>query len=314
MRVTIRTTAGGQIGYGHLRRCRTLADALERDAHADVTFLLTGTAPAGFPGAVQTVTTLEEVARRECDLIVLDDYALSDRDFSTLRSSCTARLAAIDDLALRRCGALDFVINPSAGIDASAYDARSKLLGPAYALLRPAFVGLPPRTVRPNVERVLVSLGGADPHNDTPGVARAVRSALAGAQIIVLLGPLFDAANVTALETWAHLDGNAFVRRNVEVAQLMLDADLAVCAGGQTVFELCAAGLPALAIEVADNQRHNLASLTREGTLLATTREALTHDARRVAEDAQLRQRMAAAGQRLVDGRGAERVARALKD
>jgi UDP-2,4-diacetamido-2,4,6-trideoxy-beta-L-altropyranose hydrolase len=315
MRVTIRTTAGAQIGYGHLRRCRTLADALEHRGAA-ITFLVSGSAPSHFVGDVQLVRadTMDEVVSREADLVVLDDYALTDRDFETLRSKMKCKLAAIDDPAERRFGAVDVLVNPSAGVDPARYDCKHKLLGPEYTLLRDNFVGLPARKVSERVEHVFVTLGGADPHKDMAHVIRAVRAAIPHASMAVLLGPLFDAANVTAVDEIAQLDGKISVCQSADVAKLMFAADLAVSAGGQTLFELAATGLPTVALEIADNQRHNIASLELKDTLVKTERAKIADDVRALAQDRARRQLMAEKGQALVDGRGKARVADALLD
>jgi spore coat polysaccharide biosynthesis predicted glycosyltransferase SpsG len=313
MRVSIRTTASAQIGYGHLRRCRTLADALERRG-AEVTFLLTGTAPALFTGNVQMVRedTLDEVASRAADLVLLDDYALSDAHFAALRAMVRCPLAAIDDPMERRCDAIDVLVNPSAGVTPDRYGAKTLLLGPRYALLRDSFVDLPPRTVNERVEHVFITLGGADPCSDMPAVLQGVRAAVPAARIEVLLGPLFHAANVTAVETFAQLDGKIALHQSADVAKLMRAADLALSTGGQTLFELAATGTPTIALEVADNQRHNIDSLAVEGTLVRTTRETIAKDVAALASDREQRQAMARRGQRLVDGEGKERVAEAL--
>ncbi|MCC6808847.1 MAG: hypothetical protein IT381_15580 [Deltaproteobacteria bacterium] len=314
MRVSIRTTAGRDIGYGHLRRCRTLADALEKHAHAEVTFLVAGRAPVGFVGDVQSVSAegLHDLTRREADLMVIDDYAIAEDEIAILRARVSATIAVIDDLAQRRLAAADVVINPSAGIAEQAYGARTRLVGPAYALLRAPFIDLPARRVNAGVARVLVTLGGADPRDETAGVLGVVLDAIPDAAIDVLLGPLFGAANVTAIEEIAHLHPRVSLHRTADVADLMLAADLAVAAGGQTVFELAATGLPALALAVAENQRNNIASLSALGTLSETTRASLAADVGALASDEARRRSMAAAGQRLVDGHGAERVAERL--
>jgi spore coat polysaccharide biosynthesis predicted glycosyltransferase SpsG len=100
---------------------------------------------------------------------------------------------------------------------------------------------------------------------------------------------------------------------------LMSRCDLALTAAGQTLYELAALGRPAVAIEMAANQRPQLAALQQAGTVIAagaaTDQDIADCAATRLAELARDRvslSRMAAAGRALIDGRGARRVAEAV--
>ena len=100
------------------------------------------------------------------------------------------------------------------------------------------------------------------------------------------------------------------------VRDLMLETDLAISGGGQTLYELTATGTPTVAVQMADNQAVNLQALGAEGVvrvagymgeagLLAGIAKAVP--ALLAKRDA--RAEMSAAGRRLLDGRGAVRVA-----
>ena len=95
-------------------------------------------------------------------------------------------------------------------------------------------------------------------------------------------------------------------------------ADLAVCAGGSTLWEMGAFGVPVACVILAENQAPIVADLERRGMVcnLGWDRdlEAASCSAALEAllEDGDLRGRMGAVGSRLVDGAGAARVAAAL--
>lgn len=100
---------------------------------------------------------------------------------------------------------------------------------------------------------------------------------------------------------------------------LLLRADLAVTAGGQTMYECLATGIPAIAVRTADNQARQLRAAVRHGAVLdggQVGTEAHPGELQRSLVDAlasaSLRRRLSATGMRLVDGRGALRLARAL--
>ena len=53
-----------------------------------------------------------------------------------------------------------------------------------------------------------------------------------------------------------------------DMAELMLEADLAIGAGGTTSWERCTLGLPAILIEIADNQKQTAQALTTHGAII----------------------------------------------
>jgi spore coat polysaccharide biosynthesis predicted glycosyltransferase SpsG len=166
-----------------------------------------------------------------------------------------------------------------------------------------------------------VTLGGSDPLGLTEPVVLAVRRALPRASLDVLLGPLFHP--IPALDALAAASAGLLrLHRGVDdPAPLMGEADLAVSGGGQTLYELAATGLPTVALGVASNQEGNLSSLAAVPTLLrapvpaspaSDEWSAVTEIVRALASDRQLRQRINDEGRKLIDGRGASRVAAAI--
>jgi spore coat polysaccharide biosynthesis predicted glycosyltransferase SpsG len=302
-RIALRTTCGRTIGFGHLRRCLTLATEL-RAAGADCVFVLTGdgagpplVAEAGFRVGLDL----------SADLIVVDDYAVTGDELAALHRR--GGLAVIDDLADRFLDA-DLVQNGGANAAELEYHTSTgcrRLLGPGYALLRPSFRGLPARTAA-GVKRVLVTMGGSDPLGLTAHVTRLCLGQLPDVTVDAVIGPLAE-------EPEALANPRVKVHRApADLTPLILAADLAVSAGGQTSYELAAAGLPAIAIRVADNQRENLRALSRVPTLIAVEPDVskLGDTLEALAGDVELRQKMSDSGRALVDGLGAVRVSQGL--
>jgi UDP-2,4-diacetamido-2,4,6-trideoxy-beta-L-altropyranose hydrolase len=331
--IAFRTTAGKGIGFGHLRRCLTLAGELagcgfaprfwlDGDAAALEVVRAAGYVPVAVSGGASEPTwSRAQVARERPAALVADSYALDEAYFRALRAE--VRLLVIDDLGDR---ALEADLVQNGALDAAALPYRlgagcRTLFGPAYALLRPSFRGVR-RTFRPAVERVLVTLGGADPGGHTGAVVRHLLGVLPPKVVIdVVLGPLFGAAEALDALAQAQEGKVRLYRAPPDLAPLLGEADLAVSAGGQTTFELAAAGVPAVALELADNQRVLLSGFARAGTLLAVGEaaakdmgERLGEAVARLCRDPDLRRQMSEAGPALVDGRGAERVAAALVD
>ncbi|HEY7371483.1 MAG TPA: UDP-2,4-diacetamido-2,4,6-trideoxy-beta-L-altropyranose hydrolase [Polyangia bacterium] len=329
--IAFRTTASKQIGFGHLRRCLTLAGELRRagGAAASVYFWIDGdpaavavAAAAGFQARLvsgpEPDATAALLDAGELDTLVVDSYAVTPASFSAWRPRAGA-LVVIDDLADRELD-VDVVVNGSPYAAQLSYRTAPdvvRLLGPRYALLRPIFRELPRRPAAPRVARVLVTLGGADPHSSTTAVVEVVQRALPGAALDVVVGPLFGPVPELDRRGAGDRERLRLHRDLDDLSPLMSAADLAVSGGGQTLYELAATGVPTVALCLADNQEPNIAALAGVSLLPAGRVEASAADrfrsveegCGRLAADPALRQRMSDAGRALIDGQGAARVA-----
>ncbi len=311
--VAFLTAASSDIGLGHLRRCLHLADEMEARG-ATVRFALSGD-PQGRSLVADSGFEVQQIERAAYEptrgeLVIVDDYSVSEEQLRDLRRRA-GRLAVIDDLADRVLDA-DLIQNGNANAASLPYRTTPscvRLLGPRYSLVGPAFQNLPCRQARAAVERILVTFGGADPLGLTAAAIATVRRALPGAGLDVVIGPLFRAKSRVAPR-----DGVQIHDCPQSLSALMVECDLAVTAAGQTTYELAAAGVPALAFCVAPNQRQSRAALSAVPTLVPVDdlENGLATALRSLAADRGRRQRMIHAGQRLVDGYGAERVAAAL--
>ncbi len=333
-RVLIRVEAGPHIGLGHLQRCLALAGAL-RTHGALVQFVHGGDArvagriaaegwtdePLGDvqPGDSGDVrATLDAAGRWQAQVLVVDSYAIDAAYLGALRRAGYF-VAAIDDLA-REPFPCQMVINSGAQAPAMRYQSSSGdtefVLGPAHALLRPEFWIPVSRTVSEQVRRVLVTIGGADPRCLMPKFLQVLDRVNGAFEITAVIGPLFEQADEVRRAA-------AACRRRVQIAEgvprlrdVMLEADVALTAAGQTLYELAATGTPAVAVVVAANQTESLQALARVGTVRAAGAVDETEWMSRLQEmveqvigDTAVRRDMSAAGLRTVDGQGARRVA-----
>ena len=326
--IAFRTTAGKAIGFGHLRRCLTLAGELRTVLDsAPIRFWIDGDqracSLANAAGYETCLVSLAEPAgtdalidQTKTEVLIADSYTLTETAFSSwhLRLRC---LVVVDDLADRFIDA-DAVLNGSPYAQQLRYRAAPDCqfwLGPEYALLRPVFRGLAAREISASVRRVLVTLGGADPQGSITAVVAAVQRALPATEMDVVIGPLFGP--VPELDVLATADdGRIRVLREIDdMAPLMLRADIAISGGGQTLYELAASGVPTIAICMADNQQGNIAALANRTLLIggAVREDAdwsqLEGACHKLAADPGLRRSLSSCGQALVDGKGALRVA-----
>ncbi len=164
--------------------------------------------------------------------------------------------------------------------------------------------------------RVLVSLGGGLTTPDVLAVVRAADAVLVDGTVDVAAGSF--AAGARELDALAHAARNRVVihRDRFGLRELMLAADLAVCGAGMTLYELAATGTPAITVCMADNQRPNADAFARVGAAPTAGQagdaglEAAVEATLRTLVAPRARAEIAARARGLVDGRGAERVAR----
>lgn len=314
--VLVLTVAGAGAGLGHVRRCAALGSALA-GLGASVRLAVAGDAqrlgpsgmtPFGFE-ALQWIgaprLTLEIVERSGADLVVVDTYRATDELLRAIRAH-GAVVAAIDDLADRELP-VDVVVNGAYHAERRPYadvSGRRLLLGPRFTLLDAGFADVPHRVARPAVSRVLVTLGGEAAEPMIAAAVAAVVRAAPGAMIDLAVGPFARAASAREANVRLH-QGLPSLR------DVLLEADFAVTGSGMTLYECLAAGTPAVAVPLADNQKPNFDELAGAG-LVVPGQPDLAAAVERLSRDAALRGELAARGRALVDGRGAARVAAEL--
>ncbi|MGE7991325.1 UDP-2,4-diacetamido-2,4,6-trideoxy-beta-L-altropyranose hydrolase [Pseudomonas sp. NPDC089554] len=341
MKVLVRADASSSIGIGHTARCLTLAHALR--AHgAQVSFaccLLDGhrraaieqegfevfawSQPRDVPGIERWAADIAELVEAlpvhaRFDWVIVDHYGLDARWEHAARAFAQ-RIAVIDDLANREHAA-DLLLNQNFNASEAFYANRlpaacRRLLGPRYALVRPAFQG---SAIAPmdSARRVLVSFGGFDVAGMLPKTLQAL-SALQGLQVTCIagLGGDQDERLRQLCDRHEGWELHAYVD---DLPARMAAADLFIGAAGGTTWERAVMGLPSLCVSVADNQRANAQAMAQAGMHLylgeagqidvATLRQAIAL----LLGNQGLRQSFAERSRAQVDGRGAQRVAVAL--
>ncbi|MDQ1355358.1 MAG: UDP-2,4-diacetamido-2,4,6-trideoxy-beta-L-altropyranose hydrolase, partial [Acidobacteriota bacterium] len=96
--------------------------------------------------------------------------------------------------------------------------------------------------------------------------------------------------------------------------KVMLESDIAIASGGQTIYELARVGVPAVVIAVADNQRNNVSGWEKTGFIenagFWNDEPLMDVVAERFAKlsNFESRRRAAATGHRIVLDGGANRI------
>ena len=339
MKIVFRVDTSLKIGIGHLMRCLTLANELKQQNH-EIVFIcrkLKGNLISlikypilmltnndkfqsddlylSWLGATQEQDSEQtiRVIPKNTDLLIVDSYALDEIWHKQLRPY-TKKIMVIDDLADRQFDC-DVMLNQNLGIQKEDYkeqvpDNCELLLGCEYALLRPEFPNLRERALekRKNtkeIKNILISLGGYDPENLTYNILKEIRAKF---DITVVLGG--SSPHNVMIKNYAKTKNISVIIDANNMAELMIDADLAVGASGSTSWERCCMGLPTLLLIAEDNQREIAKSLTQLGAVKII--KDLSKDLIGIEDEFTIWQEMSAKAQEVCNGLGSKKVAQLL--
>jgi UDP-2,4-diacetamido-2,4,6-trideoxy-beta-L-altropyranose hydrolase len=289
--------------------------------------------PAGTPLALSPAEDLPSLveaaaafaATFDPAVVVTDHYGVGLAEEMAL-ARAPRRVAVIDDLADRRHLA-SLLVDPGFGRRASDYDGLTLagaevLAGPLYALVRQEFAAARPRALSRRakhgaVRRALVSLGLTDVGGITARVVETLAPELGEARLEVVVGA--EAPSLERLRAIAAADGRIRVHVDTtDMASLCADADVAIGAGGSSVWERATVALPTATVVLAQNQSAMVEALARTGLTVALDARAdgfeaaLVQTWRGLVDEDETRRALGERAAEICDGRGAERVADAI--
>ena len=289
MDLFIRADANSRIGIGHIMRCIALAQAWQ-DHEGEITFishceskpLKQRIQEEGFsfislnsihPNPTDlkmTLSILKEGMPKYKKWLVLDGYHFTPEYQKAIRDR-GIRLLVIDDMDHLPYYHADILINHNIYAQELTYNCNGDtnlLLGARYVFLRKEFLEYSNlrRNIPDRARNILVTLGGADPDN----VALKVIEALClfsnlQIEVNIVVGP----ANINQEKLRDALDSSNFIYHllfnPLNIPDLMAWADLAISAGGNTIWELAFMGVPCVIITLAENQQPVAEELAKIG-------------------------------------------------
>ena len=353
-KIWIKANGNGIIATGHIRRCMTLAKEL-MDKGAEVLFVLADERSANllielsdaesssydsiilhtdYDNPMEDLPIFEGLFEEDApDFIFVDSYSVTPEYFSALnelikKSGKSIKTGYLDDFG-KYDYPVDLIINYDIVYPKDFYSAGVQLLGAQYAPLRREF-GKVRFGINERARRVLISTGGTDPYHVTESILKEIyeddspcRKVLdfTGLRCEVIVGALFEADYKKSLKELAARHSSITLHEGVaDMAGLMLKCDFAVSAGGSTLYELCAVGVPTVVFSMADNQVEFVESFDKAGA--AKYAGDVRQDHRLVqkivtwgtaaVDNPGFRQRMSDKARSIVDGKGTAKIADAI--
>ena len=337
MNIVVWTTGDKSHGMGHVARMSVLAKSLISHDHA-VTFLTR----RNTPGEKYLTDRFSTVIPHPSDFPqpkmwrkLLPDIAILDVEHGPSR----ATLMDCKEYATRTVviGGVGFYISDQDSIDElvdlqihqtghvtheAKHKSRSNYLnGTEYLILDESFVNArAARELRHSPvlnQHILVSMGGADPHDLTHHVAKALADAFPAQRVIAIYGPASQHAerkgfpnNVSIIES----------PPPEQFAQLMSEASVLITALGMTVYEALCVGVPvACTAWSTDHEataqylesKNAIAYLGQWNEFDSGSMFAFVHNVIALETYRDMRTKT---GLRLVDGKGTERVVEKLEE
>lgn len=286
----------------------------------------------------QRVESSEEALPQRNTAILVDSYYVTEKYLAALKKRITT--IYMDDIYAFSYP-VDMLINyniygEEMGYEKDAAFADTKLLlGTEYVPLREEFAA----GAGYAQSRKVLSLGAA---NMTPAANCGILITTGGSDSFNLAGQLlmeamkYDALkekeyhvvsgslnpHIGELQALAEKHENIHIHCNVtNMAELMAENEVALSAGGSTLYEFCAMGVPVIAFSFAENQERLVQTFVKRGIaqyggnyrtdgnkMIQNTIAGLET----LLEDENLRAEYRKKARTLVDGKGADRIAEAI--
>lgn len=261
------------LSFGHLERCAILSQGLRRaygirsrmfmrplaDGLARARIL--GEATLEYGGSVPTV---------EADALVIDLPYPPEPILLDVARERGWYVAVLDDTGRDLCQS-DVVLNSSVLARPEVYPRTGRtLLGPENLILEERFLAARHTGSGNSKPQVLLTFGGSDPTGLTVKVLNAMASMEDTFDLAVVMGPGFVERSEVRRLVSSLKEGRFLVLDSPkDMLPLFTGCDLAVCAGGRTLYELHALSVPTVAVASSPLEAQAIRAFISRGWLLA---------------------------------------------
>ncbi|MBF0557349.1 MAG: hypothetical protein HQL08_01060 [Nitrospirae bacterium] len=244
------------------------------------------------------------------DIVIVNQLNTPSEQLSVIKKHCS-HLVTIDDTGEASRRFADLRINPLY-YDEGAYNDVEYI--PLHPVFQRAHAGS--GKIRAGIGHVLVTLGGSDTYGLTPQILDALSGCPPEIEIAAIIGPAFK--HDRELDAVLSVTGRKFdaLLRSVDIETMckwIQWADLAICAAGNTLFEMACCGTPAVVVCGEPFEEETAYRLEKMGfgkVVPFNTRLDISRLQAFINEfsDSAVRERHSQTGKRLIDGMGIMRI------
>lgn len=336
--IGIRVDANNIVATGHVMRCMAIAQAIQKRGETVLFFTVEKACVEivrknGYETILleghwdelggEIIQLQKGLRQNKCELLLVDSYYITNDYFQKLRQ--VIPVAYIDDYGKEQYS-IDILISYGSQLSQlefeKIYHNTRLLIGKEYAPLREEFSGCNPKIISRTVQNVLIMIGGSDNFGFLEFIVNVVakNEEYCDYHFTIISGKFNHSLQL--------LKKAAQKLRNIEILSdvsnmrdIMDQSDIAISAGGSTLYELCACGVPTISYSFIDNQLPNVRGFQTAdlvfymGDLRDGMESCVLRCLNKMTElscDFDKRQELSLKMQSLIDGNGAERIAEKL--
>lgn len=332
--IYIRTDMNDTIATGHVMRCLAIAEAA-RIHEEDTTFLLADAHAAGlldkhgFPYIIlhtrwddmdsELPTIGQVIQEKQIGKMLVDSYQVTSNYLNGLTQM--VKTLYIDDVNAFEYPVDALVCYANYGktfYQNRDYQKTKLFLGSQYVPLRQNFSRCGKKRISSLAENLILLSGGTDKYNMLERLLESLEKKRYK-DIRVICG-IYYPKYESMCEKYSMYSNIHIYKAVSDIEKHMEHADMAIAAGGTTLYELCALGVPTITYAVADNQLDNVRTFHKDGIIdyagdvrTENVVENINFYLNLYYHDDKLRQEKSLRMQRMVDGKGAQRVVEIMK-
>lgn len=273
------TDAGQKFGFGHLTRTLSIAKLFENKGF-NISYIIDGdksicTFIENYSYKYEIFNWKEKDIKEfsvldENSIILIDSLELK-KERLVLLEKLFFNIILFDDEKRRNILNKGFVIDWTILSDKKDFFMPRKkdvlyFLGSKYTLLREDFFTASKNKLKEDIESVMISFGGSDVRNLSPKILDFLCKNYPNLKKNIVIGSGFN--NINEIKKVA--DKNTYFHKNLDAKQMiscMQNNDIAISAGGQTLYELAMIGIPTIAILLVENAKDDTLGWSEVGFL-----------------------------------------------
>ena len=332
--VAIVADGNASIGIGHIMRCSAIAEALTETGYT-VCYIVSDRDSAEIAAglgyrflcmdtdyrelhcqAEKIVNYIQEYGIRA---VFFDSYFASDLLFEQISKKC---IVGCFGYGKNYSKGMNFIVPYGVSSDKEWFERIAVqngvrlLFGSKYVPLRAAFQGLKPKNGKKKPERLFLTCGGTDPLNIIPTLIDGIRESGTEIKIDVIIGQYMSEQKIR--NSCRSIENIFFHQGLKDLFPLMKSADIAISAGGMTLYELMASSVPVIAYAFADNQLGNeklgkaivwCGDIRNNGKADESVLKKIVNEMNALINDENRRIQLINNGKNVCDGNGAVRIA-----
>lgn len=326
--IFIVTEANETVATGHLLECIDCADELKKMGYEvsfwindDAEYILKRRINCPYQEYRHSIETdyaffMDKIGQKQPAVILFNLREISAAFVEKLRDMLRieTKIICIDEFGHRNLQS-DIIINPM--IDPYYWDygesSAQLFCGAAYLVLSETLEMLHEKEKKINeiINRIVITMGGVDPKNYTMDLMERVAERFSNSAIDIVVGG--GNQNLDTIIKRAAVYQNIAVKKNISnLPDLLYEADLVICAGGNTLHESACIGTPAIVLPSMPHEKRTAKFFEKKGFGIAVDvdhhwKEDISTVFDRI-EPVNVRREMSISGKKLSDGLGRKRI------